>query len=90
LQESAPQETPLDPVAPVEELERFYEHLERTLVAAGFLNPANPRHLMLRLRRLFNRALPEEKEVRILRGILSALEPGRDERPGKDLREELR
>jgi tRNA (cytidine32/uridine32-2'-O)-methyltransferase len=67
-----------DPLATVEDLENFYEHLERTLVDAGFLNPANPRHLMLRLRRLFSRALPEEKEVRILRGILSALEPRRD------------
>jgi tRNA (cytidine32/uridine32-2'-O)-methyltransferase len=67
----------LDPLATVEDLERFYEHLERTLVDAGFLNRANPRHLMLRLRRLFSRALPEEKEVRILRGILSALEPRR-------------
>jgi len=65
----------VDPLATVEDLERFYEHLERTLVDAGFLNPANPRHLMMRLRRLFSRALPEEKEVRILRGILSALEP---------------
>lgn len=67
----------IDPLASAAELERFYEHLERTLVDAGFLNPANPRHLMLRLRRLFNRALPEAKEVRILRGILTALEPRR-------------
>jgi tRNA (cytidine32/uridine32-2'-O)-methyltransferase len=67
-----------DPLATVGDLENFYEHLERTLVDAGFLNPANPRHLMLRLRRLFSRAVPEEKEVRILRGILSALEPRRD------------
>jgi tRNA (cytidine32/uridine32-2'-O)-methyltransferase len=78
--EAAAQEAPerLDRLATVEDLERFYGHLERTLVDAGFLNPANPRHLMLRLRRLFSRALPEEKEVRILRGILSALEPRRD------------
>ena len=68
----------VDPLASLDDLERFYEHLERTLVAAGFLNPDNPRHLMLRLRRLFNRALPEDKEVRILRGILTALEPGRE------------
>jgi tRNA (cytidine32/uridine32-2'-O)-methyltransferase len=64
-----------DPLATIEDLERFYEHLERALTAAGFLNPANPRHLMMRLRRLFSRALLEEKEVRILRGVLSALEP---------------
>jgi TrmH family RNA methyltransferase len=79
LAEAGPGPTPErpDPLATVADLERFYAHLERTLVDAGFLNPANPRHLMLRLRRLFSRALLEEKEVRILRGILSALEPQR-------------
>lgn len=79
LADAAPGPVPerLDPLATVEDLERFYVHLERTLVDAGFLNPANPRHLMLRLRRLFSRALPEEKEVRILRGILTALAPRR-------------
>lgn len=80
----------VDPLAPVEDLERFYEHLERTLVSAGFLNPANPRHLMLRLRRLFNRAMPEEKEVRILRGVLSALEPRRGGAPDSDGQEAIR
>lgn len=80
LEGAAPAGEPVDRRASAEDLERFYEHLERTLVDAGFLNPANPRHLMLRLRRLFNRAVPEEKEVRILRGILSALEPRRDGR----------
>ncbi len=62
-----------DALAPAEDVERFYAHLEEALVAARFLDPTNPRHLMLRLRRLFNRALLEENEVRILRGILVAL-----------------
>ena len=90
LGEADPVQERIDPLAPVEDLERFYEHLERTLVDAGFLNPANPRHLMLRLRRLFNRAMPEEKEVRILRGILSALEPRRTPAPGSEAQEPLR
>lgn len=80
LEGELPAEEPIDRRASAEDLERFYEHLERTLVGAGFLNPANPRHLMLQLRRLFSRAVPEEKEVRILRGVLSALEPRRDGR----------
>jgi TrmH family RNA methyltransferase len=54
------------------EMERFYEHLEATLVQLGFLDPANPRHLMRRLRRLYNRARPDENEINILRGILAA------------------
>jgi tRNA (cytidine32/uridine32-2'-O)-methyltransferase len=43
----APAAERLDPLATVEDVERFYAHLERTLVDAGFLNPENPRHLML-------------------------------------------
>jgi len=54
------------------EMERFYEHLEATLVQLEFLDPVNPRHLMRRLRRLYNRARPDENEINILRGILTA------------------
>jgi TrmH family RNA methyltransferase len=64
-----------EPVA-AEEMERFYEHLERVLITIGFLNPDNPRMLMRRLRRLYNRARPDENEINILRGILSASEQG--------------
>jgi tRNA C32,U32 (ribose-2'-O)-methylase TrmJ len=53
-------------------MERFYAHLEQTLVELDFLDPQNPRHLMRRLRRLFNRARPDSNEMNILRGILSA------------------
>ncbi|MGH8650142.1 MAG: RNA methyltransferase, partial [Burkholderiales bacterium] len=56
-----------------EELERFYEHLERAMVEHGFLNPEHPKKLMPRLRRLFNRAQLEREEVNILRGIIKAL-----------------
>jgi TrmH family RNA methyltransferase len=56
------------------EMERFYTHLEEALVQLDFLDPANPRHLMRRLRRLYNRARPDENEINILRGILAALQ----------------
>lgn len=56
------------------DLERYFEHLERTLVAIEFHDPAKPRQLMARLRRLYLRARPEQMEVNILRGILSATE----------------
>lgn len=59
-----------------DELERFYEHLERSLYASGFLQPQNPRRLMQRLRRLFARARLEKEEVNILRGMLSAWDEG--------------
>jgi tRNA/rRNA methyltransferase len=56
-----------------EELERFYEHLERAMVENGFLNPEHPKKLMPRLRRLFGRARLEKEEVNILRGVIKAL-----------------
>lgn len=56
------------------ELERYFEHLERALIAIEFHDPAQPRQLMARLRRLYLRARPEKMEMNILRGILSATE----------------
>ena len=55
-----------------EDVENFYAHLEQSLLASGFLDPANPRRLMPRLRRLFGRARLEQEEVNILRGMLNA------------------
>ena len=60
-----------EPLATVEGMERFYEHLEATLTDIGFLNPAAPRQLMTRLRRLFNRVRLDQMELNILRGILT-------------------
>lgn len=62
------------------ELENFYRHLEELLLAARFLDPDNPRHLMKRLRRLYARAAPDMNEINILRGILASLEPARRDR----------
>ena len=39
----------------------------------GFLNPAAPRQLMTRLRRLFNRVRMDQMELNILRGILTEI-----------------
>ena len=57
-----------------DEMERFYEHLDRVLIATEFLDPDNPRQLRRRLRRLFNRADPSNVELNILRGILTAVD----------------
>lgn len=56
-----------------EEVEGFFQHLERTMVDVGFFDPEHPKKLMPRLRRLFARAQLEKEEVNILRGILKAL-----------------
>ncbi|MFB9866717.1 tRNA (cytosine(32)/uridine(32)-2'-O)-methyltransferase TrmJ [Vreelandella sulfidaeris] len=72
-----------DDLATHEELERYFEHLERTLVGIEFHDPAQPRQLMARLRRLYLRARPERMEMNILRGILSATEKATNTRQPK-------
>ncbi|WP_192036155.1 RNA methyltransferase [Halomonas sp. YLGW01] len=62
------------PPASHADLERFFEHLERTLITLEFHDPDKPRQLMARLRRLYLRARPDQMEINILRGILSATE----------------
>jgi tRNA/rRNA methyltransferase len=57
--------------APHEQLEGFFAHLEMTLKEISFFTTQNPERLMLRLRRLYARALLEQEEINILRGILS-------------------
>jgi tRNA/rRNA methyltransferase len=52
------------------------EHLERALVAIGFLDPAHPKKLMPRLRRLLLRARLEPEEVDLLRGVCKRMERG--------------
>lgn len=58
-----------------EEIEGMIGHLERAMTASGFLDPANPQRLMLRLRRLFNRTRLEREEVNILRGMVRSFMP---------------
>ena len=58
----------------VDDLERFYGHLEQTLLATGFIHENHPGQVMNKLRRLFTRARPESQELNILRGILASIE----------------
>ncbi|MCK0715994.1 RNA methyltransferase [Chromohalobacter sarecensis] len=62
-----------NPPASHDDLERFFEHLERTLIDIDFHDPDNPRQLMARLRRLFMRSHIDSMEMNILRGILGAV-----------------
>lgn len=56
------------------ELEGLFAHLETALLDIEFHRKDNPRQLMTRLRRLFQRARPDQMEVSILRGVLSAVQ----------------
>jgi tRNA/rRNA methyltransferase len=58
------------------EVEGLIAHIERAAVASEFLDPASPKRLIPRLRRMFSRAGPEKEEVAILRGLFAALEAG--------------
>lgn len=60
--------------APMEELNGFFDHLEQTLIAIQFLDPKQPKRLMRRLRRLYQRAEPNKTEINILRGVLAAVQ----------------
>lgn len=69
--------TRTDQLATAGEVERFYTHLEQVLTQIDFLKPSNPKKLMHRLRRLFNRAQLETTEVNVLRGILTHVQGNR-------------
>lgn len=60
-------------LASADQVEGMFRHLEQALVEIEFLDPANPKKLMPRLRRLFSRAQLETEEVNILRGIATQL-----------------
>lgn len=62
------------PAANDEEMERFFQHFEQTLVELDFLDPNNPRQLPTRIRRLFNRVRLDRMEVNVLRGFLTAVQ----------------
>ncbi|MCW2486192.1 tRNA (cytosine(32)/uridine(32)-2'-O)-methyltransferase TrmJ [Candidatus Symbiopectobacterium sp. NZEC127] len=66
-----------EPYPLVDDLERFYTHLEETLHYTGFIRKAHQGQVMHKLRRLFTRARPEEQELAILRGILSSVQKNR-------------
>ena len=52
--------------------ESLLTEMEKVLVEIDFLDPANPKRLMPRLRRFFAKAGLEDEEVAIWRGIMNA------------------
>lgn len=71
-----------------ESLESMYAQMERILLKIGFLNPENPAHLMRSLRRIFARAEMDEREVAIVRGMMSQIDWAAREFKGKKGEEE--
>lgn len=64
----------------VDDLERFYQHMEQMMVRSGFIREGNPGQVMSKMRRLYTRARPERDELNILRGMLSSLEKPKSEK----------
>ena len=60
-----------EPPADATQMERFHAHLAQTLDDIDFHKGRAPDTIMLRLRRLFQRARPDTRELRILHGILA-------------------
>jgi tRNA (cytidine32/uridine32-2'-O)-methyltransferase len=60
-----------EPPADATQMEQFYVHLAQMLDEIEFHKGREPTTIMLRLRKLFQRAQPDERELRVLHGILA-------------------
>ena len=59
-------------LADAQQVAGMLAHLEQSLTAIGYLDPAAPKKLMPRLNQLFNRAGVTQEEIHILRGVAKA------------------
>lgn len=57
-----------------ETLESMYRHMRQTLLDIDYLDPNNPEHIIHAFRRIFGRALLNDREVRILRGMFRSID----------------
>ena len=67
-------QTCAEPSVTAKSLEQFYQHLEDILITVEFMNADEPKRLMPKIRRLFNRADIKQSEMNILRGILTQID----------------
>jgi tRNA (cytidine32/uridine32-2'-O)-methyltransferase len=67
----APASNPAHVPAAQAAMEGFFAHLDQALHDIDFHKGRSPAMVLRRLRRLFQRARPDERELRILRGILA-------------------
>lgn len=71
LDGTPPRQGNRDEPATAAELEGFFEHLATTLHDIEFHKGRSEKTILQRLRRLFLRAGPDQRELRVLRGILA-------------------
>jgi tRNA/rRNA methyltransferase len=72
----ASMDIPKQPIhlAKADQLERMFEHMEKTLLQIGFLDSNHPQRIMRVMRNLFGRSQMDEREVKILQGIWSQMD----------------
>ncbi len=68
------QPVPPKPPATMESIEQMYGHMREALCDIEFLDPQNPDHLLRTFRRVFGRAGLMERDVRIIRGLMSKIQ----------------
>ncbi|MGX5173242.1 RNA methyltransferase [Aliikangiella sp. IMCC44653] len=56
-----------------QEINHFYQHLEKELVSSGYIRPQQPTDTMKRFKQFFNRSKPSALEVSMMRGIIKSL-----------------
>ncbi len=65
---------PPKPPATFEATEQMYGHIKEALCEIEFLDPQNPDHLLRTFRRIFGRAELIDRDVRIIRGLMSKIQ----------------
>ena len=61
-------------LATIAELETLFTHMRDTFLTISYLNVQNPEHIMRSYRQMLGRAGLDDREVRILRGLLSEID----------------
>ena len=61
-------------MANAQEMSGFHEHFNQMLLDIEFYDPNNPKQLLTRSRRLFNRARLDRLELNMMRGIFSRIQ----------------
>ena len=72
-----------DTLATNDQLEGMYDHYLNALSDLNFFGERNPEHIMRKLRCLYGRARPTQREVQIMRGILSYAQGRKTQTPDK-------
>ncbi|MBF0204823.1 MAG: RNA methyltransferase [Desulfamplus sp.] len=60
--------------ATIEIMEQMYSHMKKALCEIEFLDAQNPDHLLRTFRRIFGKAVLMDRDVRIIRGLMSKIE----------------